>query len=51
MKAIKYRPELSKSKVTFYDKFIFNPFKFVDVLFKSIVGKNIFLVAEKPEAR
>ncbi len=51
MKAIKYQPKLSKSKVTFYDKFIFNPFKFVDVLFKSIVGKNIFLVAEKPEAR
>jgi len=47
MKILHYKPALNESKIKFYDKFIFNPFKFIDLIFKRIIGKNIFLVAEK----
>ncbi len=49
MKILNYKPNLDESKVKFYDKFIFNPFKFIDLIFKRIIGKNIFLVAEKKQ--
>ena len=48
MKLIRYEPALNEKKIVFYDKYIFKPFRFFDFIFKNIIGKNIFLVAEKP---
>ena len=47
LKLLRYKPLLNQSKVAIYDKYIFNPFKFMDSIFKNIIGKNLFLVAKK----
>jgi SAM-dependent methyltransferase len=39
--------EFNKKKIIFYDTYIFKPFKYLDILFKFIIGKNIIVVISK----
>ena len=46
-KILRLKLKFNKKQVGFYDKFIFNNFKKLDVLFKNIIGKNLLIVLEK----
>lgn len=46
-KVIRLNLEFNKDKIIFYDRFLFKPFKFLDLLFRYIIGKNILVVVSK----
>lgn len=46
-KIIRLNLEFNKDRIIFYDRFIFKPLKYLDVLFKYIIGKNILVVISK----
>ena len=46
-KLLNLRLDFDQKKIIFYDKFIFKSFKFFDILFKNLIGKNLFVVASK----
>ena len=46
-KLFNLRLDFDQKKIIFYDKFIFKSFKFFDILFKNLIGKNLFVVATK----
>jgi len=39
--------EFNKDKIIFYDRFLFKPFKYLDLFFRHIIGKNILVVISK----
>jgi len=46
-KLLNLRLDFDQKKIIFYDRFIFKSFKFFDILFKNLIGKNLFVVATK----
>ena len=44
-KFLKIKPKFNKRLLIFYDKVFFRSFKFLDILFKKIIGKNLLAVA------
>tara|TARA_B110000008_G_scaffold252327_1_gene266825 strand:+ start:791 stop:1468 length:678 start_codon:yes stop_codon:yes gene_type:complete len=46
-KALRIKLDFSKNKIIFYDKFIFKNFKYLDLVFKRIIGKNLLIVLSK----
>ncbi len=46
-KIIRLNLEFNKDKIIFYDRFLFKPLKYLDILFKYIIGKNILVVLSK----
>ena len=46
-KILRLNLEFNKTRIVFYDNFIFRPFKHLDILFKYIIGKNILIVISK----
>ncbi len=46
-KIIRLNLEFDKDRIIFYDRFLFKPLKYLDVLFKYIIGKNILVVLSK----
>ena len=46
-KLLRINLDFNIKKIKFYDKYIFKPFKFLDIFTKNIIGKNIFVVAKK----
>ena len=39
--------DFSKKRIIFYDRFIFKNFKFLDVFFNKIIGKNLLIILSK----
>ena len=39
--------DFDDKKIIFYDRFVFPLFKYLDIIFKHITGKNILVVARK----
>ena len=46
-KVIRLNLKFNKDSIIFYDKFLFKPLKYLDLLFKYIIGKNILVVILK----
>lgn len=46
-KILRLNLEFNKNRIIFYDRFLFKPLKYLDVLFKYIIGKNILVVLSK----
>ena len=44
-KLFRIKPKFNKRLLIFYDKVFFKTFKFLDVIFKNVVGKNLLVVA------
>ena len=47
LKIFRIKPTFNKNLLIFYDKFIFKFFKYLDKIFKNIIGKNIIVFAKK----
>ena len=46
-KILKIQPKFNKKLIIFYDKFFFKFLKYLDIVFKNLIGKNILVVAKK----
>ena len=46
-KFLRINLSFNKKTIKFYDKYIFKPFRFLDIFTKHIIGKNLFVVAKK----
>ena len=46
-KLLPIKMDFSKNKIVFYDKFIFKYFKYLDLIFKNVIGKNLLIVLSK----
>ena len=46
-KLLPIKMDFSKNKIVFYDMFIFKYFKYLDLIFKNVIGKNLLIVLSK----
>ena len=46
-KILKVQPKFNKKLIIFYDKVFFKFLKYLDIIFKNLIGKNILVVAKK----
>ena len=46
-KVLRINLDFNKNRIIFYDRFIFKNLKFLDLLFKKIIGKNLLIVLSK----
>lgn len=46
-KFLRINLSFNKKSIKIYDKYIFKPFRFLDIFTKHIIGKNLFVVAKK----
>lgn len=46
-KLLPMKLDFSKNKIVFYDRFIFKYFKYLDFIFKNVIGKNLLIVLSK----
>ncbi len=46
-KILKIQPKFNKKLIIFYDKVFFKFLKYLDIVFKNLIGKNILVVAKK----
>jgi len=46
-KLLPIKMDFSKNKIVFYDKFIFKYFKYLDLIFKNVIGKNLLIILSK----
>ena len=46
-KIFRIKPKFNKKLIIFYDKFFFKFLKYLDIIFKKVIGKNILVVARK----